>query len=345
MIMLNTLKRDFQRYERGDGALEEGQEETGWKLVHGDVFRPPVMAGWLTVMVGTGVQLGISLLFLISFACFGFLSPANRGVLMQSMLFLFVFMGTFGGFTSARLFRMFKGTRWRSNGLWTALLFPGITFAIFFTLNLFIWGQKSSGAVPFGTLFALLLMWLGISVPLVLCGAFFGYRKQPVEHPVRTNQIPRQVPAQPWFVNTVMSVIVGGVLPFGAVFVEMFYILSSIWMHQFYYLFGFVALVLVILFLTCCEVTVVLTYFQLCCEDYNWWWRSFLTGGASAMYVFVYSLYYAWAKLEMARAVAGIVYCGYMFIASFAIFLVCGSLSFLTTLVFVRTIYAAIKID
>ena len=146
MIMLNTLKRDFQRYERGDGALEEGQEETGWKLVHGDVFRPPVMAGWLTVMVGTGVQLGISLLFLISFACFGFLSPANRGVLMQSMLFLFVFMGTFGGFTSARLFRMFKGTRWRSNGLWTALLFPGITFAIFFTLNLFIWGEKSSGA-------------------------------------------------------------------------------------------------------------------------------------------------------------------------------------------------------
>ncbi|KAJ1482347.1 hypothetical protein T484DRAFT_1804132, partial [Baffinella frigidus] len=47
-----------------------------------------------------------------------------------------------------------------------------------------------------------------------------GYRKQPIEHPVRTNQIPRQVPVQPWFVNSVCSIVVGGVLPFGAVFVE-----------------------------------------------------------------------------------------------------------------------------
>ena len=33
--------------------------------------------------------------------------------LEQAVLFLFVFMGMFGGFTAARLFRMFKGTRWR----------------------------------------------------------------------------------------------------------------------------------------------------------------------------------------------------------------------------------------
>ena len=52
-------------------------------------------------------------------------------------------------------------------GLYTALLFPGVTFSIFFGLNLLIWGHKSSGAVPFGTLFALLCMWFGISTPLV----------------------------------------------------------------------------------------------------------------------------------------------------------------------------------
>ena len=45
----------------GDGQdfLEDGQEETGWKLVHGDVFRPPVLAGWLSVCVGTGVQVAL----------------------------------------------------------------------------------------------------------------------------------------------------------------------------------------------------------------------------------------------------------------------------------------------
>uniref|UniRef100_A0A7S0EMU6 Transmembrane 9 superfamily member n=1 Tax=Hanusia phi TaxID=3032 RepID=A0A7S0EMU6_9CRYP len=344
MIMINTIKRDFQRYERND-LLEDGQEETGWKLVHGDVFRAPVLAGWLSVLVGTGVQLAVSTVFLVVFACLGFLSPANRGALMQAMLFIFVFMGMFGGYTAARFFRMFKGNRWRSNALWTAMLFPGISFCIFFILNLAIWGQKSSGAVPFGTLFALLLMWLGISVPLVLIGAFFGYRKQPIENPVRTNQIPRQVPEQPFYVSTWCTIIVGGILPFGAVFVEVFYVLSSIWLHQFYYLFGFLLLVLGILFLTCCEVTVVLCYLQLCCEDYHWWWRSFLTSGSCSFYVFLYSIYYAYSKLQMARALAAFLYVCYMFIVGFAFFLITGALGFLASFVFIRTIYSAIKID
>jgi transmembrane 9 superfamily protein 2/4 len=59
----------------------------------------------------------------------------------------------------------------------TALFFPGVVFTMFFVLNLFVWGKKSSGAVPFGTMFALLVLWFGISVPLVYLGAFFGNKK------------------------------------------------------------------------------------------------------------------------------------------------------------------------
>jgi transmembrane 9 superfamily protein 2/4 len=49
---------------------------------------------------------------------------------------------------------------------------------------------------------------------------------------VRTNKIPRQVPEQPWYMNPVFSVLVGGILPFGAVFIELFFILTSMWLHQ-----------------------------------------------------------------------------------------------------------------
>jgi hypothetical protein len=38
-------------------------------------------------------------------------------------------------------------------------------------------GKRSSGAVPFSTMFAILMMWLGISLPLVFIGFYFGYRK------------------------------------------------------------------------------------------------------------------------------------------------------------------------
>jgi len=39
---------------------------------------------------------------------------------------------------------------------------------------------------------------------------------------------------------------------------------------QFYYLFGFLTLVFIILLVTCAEITIVLCYFQLCSEDYHW---------------------------------------------------------------------------
>ena len=58
------------------------------------------------------------------------------------------------------------------------MLFPGIVFGTGFILNFFIWHQHSSGAVPFTTMIALLLMWFGGSVPLVLLGSYFGFRKE-----------------------------------------------------------------------------------------------------------------------------------------------------------------------
>merc|ERR1719159_1261351 len=224
------------------------------------------------------------------FAALGFLSPAHRGGLLQSVMLLFTFMGYAAGYTSARLYKLFDGQDLKKTTLLTALMYPGLVFSIFFGLNLFIWEQKSSGAVPFTTMFALLVLWFGISVPLVYLGSYSGFRKEPIELPVRTNQVPRQIPAQPWFIQPLFTCLVGGLLPFGAVFTELFFIMSSLWQHQFYYLFGFLALVLIILIMTCAEISIALTYFQLTSEDYRWWWRSFAASASSAVYVFLYSV-------------------------------------------------------
>merc|ERR1711953_1023664 len=208
-----------------------------------------------------------------------------------------------------------------------------------FTLNLFIWGQKSSGAVPFTTMFALLVLWFGISVPLVFLGAYYGFRKDAISVPVRTSQIPRQIPAQPWFVSPILTCLLGGVLPFGAVFTELFFIMSSLWQHQFYYLFGFLALVLVILVITCAEISIALTYFQLTSEDYNWWWRSFFSSGSSALYVFLYSILYFSSRLRIEKFVSTILYFGYMTMMSITFFLLTGSIGTIATFFFIKAIY------
>ncbi|CAL5229966.1 g13397 [Coccomyxa viridis] len=344
MIMMRTLHRDISKYNQLETA-EEAQEETGWKLVHGDVFRAPTNSSLLAVYVGTGSQLlGMALVTMV-FAVLGFLSPANRGGLMTAMLLLFAFMGIVGGYFSGRLYKRFKGDQWKKTTLKTALLFPGVLFGIFFALNMLVWGQKSSGAVPFGTLFALCFLWFGISTPLVFIGSYFGYKKAAPEDPVRTNKIPRQIPDQAWYMHPAFSVLIGGILPFGAVFIELFFILTSMWLHQFYYLFGFLCLVFVILIITCAEITIVLCYFQLCSEDYHWWWRSYFTSGSSAVYLFLYSAFYFYTKLDITKMVPMAMYFGYMFIVSYSFFCLTGTIGFFACLMFCKKIYSAVKID
>ena len=89
---------------------------------------------------------------------------------------------------------------------------------------------------------------------------------QTMENPVRTNKIPRQIPDQSIYTQPLPGSVMGGVLPFGCIFIQLFFILNSIWSSQTYYMFGFLFLVFVILCITCSETTILLCYFHLCAE-------------------------------------------------------------------------------
>mmetsp|Transcript_4729 Transcript_4729/g.19269 ORF Transcript_4729/g.19269 Transcript_4729/m.19269 type:complete len:656 (-) Transcript_4729:730-2697(-) len=351
MILARNLRRDISQYNRvaaseeDAAALDDPHEETGWKLVHQDVFRPPATCPMLLcVGVGSGCQVFLMALATIAFAAVGFVSPANRGSLMVVMLMLYVCMGSFAGYHCARLYKTFKGQRWQKATVLTALLYPGVCFAVFFVLDVSLATYGSTGAVPLSTLVAILALWFGISVPLVFLGAYLGFRKEPIEFPVKFSNIPRPVPAASWYVSPPFTVVVGGVLPFGACFVELFFILSSMWMDQFYYVFGFTFLVFLILCVTCAQITMVLLYFQLCAEDYRWWWRTFLTSGSTALYVFLYSAFY-FSKLESNMPVTYALYFGYMGIIAVGLFLLTGTIGFFAGLWFNITIFSSIKVD
>ena len=125
----------------------------------------------LSVFVGNGVQVltmtGLTLLV----ALLGFLSPANRGALLTSILVLYALMGIQAGYLSARLYKLMKGTHWKRNTVQTALLVPGIALSVFFILNLMLAWNQSSAAVGFFRLFTIAFLWIGVSVPLVFVGA------------------------------------------------------------------------------------------------------------------------------------------------------------------------------
>ena len=187
-ILMRALKKDIARYNRLDsfnlddlsgtnGDAEDGvQEDSGWKLVHGDVFRTPKNPLLLSVFLGNGAQLFVMVGTTITFALLGFLSPSNRGSLGTVMILLYTIFGSIGGYTSARVYKSFGGDKWKQNIAMTPIMIPGIVFASFFLLNLFLWAKQSSGAVPFTTMLVILSIWFVISVPLSVAGSWAGFR-------------------------------------------------------------------------------------------------------------------------------------------------------------------------
>ncbi|TNN39968.1 Transmembrane 9 superfamily member 4 [Liparis tanakae] len=64
MIIIRTLRKDIANYNREDD-IEDTMEESGWKNVHGDVFRPPQYPMILSSLLGSGIQLFCMILIVI----------------------------------------------------------------------------------------------------------------------------------------------------------------------------------------------------------------------------------------------------------------------------------------
>ncbi|PSS25769.1 hypothetical protein M430DRAFT_16478 [Amorphotheca resinae ATCC 22711] len=356
-VLVRALKKDIQRYNRLDSinlddlsgtsaAIEDGvQEDSGWKLVHGDVFRTPKHPLILSVFLGNGAQLFVMAGFTIVFALLGFLSPSNRGSLGTIMILLYTLLGFIGGYVSARVYKTLGGEKWKLNIGLTPLLVPGIVFSTFFLLNLFLWAKQSSGAVPFTTMLVIVGIWFLISVPLSFAGSWVGFRQPAISAPVRTNQIPRQIPPSSTYMRPIPSMLLVGILPFGAIFVELYFIMSSIWFSKVYYMFGFLFICYCLMIITCAAVTILMVYFLLCSENYHWHWRAFLTAGASAGYVFANALIYWITKLHLGGFVGSVLYIGYSLLISFLFFILTGTIGYFASWAFVQKIYGSIKID
>jgi len=349
VIFLRTVRRDLTRYEELDkeAQAQMNEELSGWKLVVGDVFRAPTNSALLCILVGDGVQILGMAVVTILFAALGFMSPASRGTLITGMLFFYMILGVAAGYVAVRLWRTMgcgdkKG--WISVAWKAACFFPGIAFFILTTLNFLLWGSHSTGAIPFSLFVILILLWFCISVPLTLIGGLFGARAPHAEYPVRTNQIPREIPKQKY--PSWLMVLGAGTLPFGTLFIELFFIMSSIWMGRVYYVFGFLLIVLILLVVVCAEVSLVLTYMHLCVEDWRWWWKSFFASGSVAIYIFLYSINYLVFDLKNLNGpVSATLYLGYSLFMVLAIMLATGTVGFLSSFWFVYYLFSSVKFD
>lgn len=105
-------------YDTNESSDDESLEDiTGWKLLHGDVFRTPVQAGLLAPLIGSGMQLVFMATGLLVLSCVGVLNPSFRGGFVSVGMGLFIFAGLLSGYFSSRVYQTFSGLNRRKNTL------------------------------------------------------------------------------------------------------------------------------------------------------------------------------------------------------------------------------------
>ncbi|KAJ6861707.1 hypothetical protein NC651_037701 [Populus alba x Populus x berolinensis] len=344
-ILMRVLKNDFVKYAHDEESAED-QEETGWKYIHGDVFRYPKYKSLLAAAVGSGTQLFTLTIFIFVLALVGVFYPYNRGALFTALVVIYALTAGIAGYTAASFFCQLEGTNWVRNLLLTGALFCGPLFLTFCFLNTVAIAYSATAALPFGTIVVIFLIWALVTTPLLVLGGIAGKNsKAEFQAPVRTTKYPREIPQLPWYRKTVPQMAMAGFLPFSAIYIELYYIFASVWGHRIYTIYSILFIVFIILLIVTAFITVALTYFQLAAEDHEWWWRSFLCGGSTGLFIYGYCLYYYYARSDMSGFMQTSFFFGYMACVCYGFFLMLGSIGFRASLFFVRHIYRSIKCE
>lgn len=342
VILLRTLNRDFMRYN--NPTEDELQEEIGWKLVHADVFRPPYRAQLLSALVGNGTQLLAMFAGTLVLALLGFLSPAARGILLTCIILLYTFMSFVGGYTCGRLLKYFDCQEWKHVFV-CACTFPGTVCFFYFISDIINAAHHASDAVSFVTLLTIFCLWLCISVPLTVLGASLAFHQLPIVNPVNIGKLAREIPTQRWYLSGTCLALICPIPPLCAVFMELKFILSSLWQGMVYYVFGFLAIVFIVWIIIVALTAVIAVYYMLCYENHQWWWISFVAPGGFGLHMYLYATYYYHTQLDISAGAATMLYFIYMGLLALAYGVAAGAIGTISCMLFTRKIYASIKID
>ncbi|XP_074564264.1 transmembrane 9 superfamily member 2-like [Curcuma longa] len=344
-ILMRVLKNDFVKYSVDEESLDD-KEETGWKYIHGDVFRFPKHKSLFSAIVGSGTQLFALTIFIFLLALVGVFYPYNRGALFTALVVVYALTSGIAGYTASSFYMQLEGTNWVRNLLLTSCLFCGPLFLTFCFLNTVAIIYNATAALPFGTILVILLIWTLVTSPLLVLGGIAGKNsKSEFQAPCRTTKHPREIPELAWYRGTIPQMGMAGFLPFSAIYVELYYIFASVWGHRIYTIYSILFIVFIILIIVTAFITIALTYFQLAAEDHQWWWRSVLCGGSTGVFIFFYCIYYYHARSDMSGFMQTSFFFGYMTCVCYGFFLMLGTVGFRASLLFVRHIYRSIKCE
>ncbi|EAY03079.1 endomembrane protein 70, putative [Trichomonas vaginalis G3] len=347
-ILLRALGKDISIYESNAVMNQYEMDfriERGWKMIHADVFRKPPLESLIAAFVGFGSHM---LITGILFTLFNFLFGRLLGKSMKlNLLFIsFAISGFFSGYFSAGLYKRWGGNHWIFHLLMSTFIFPTV-FAVNETiLSVFAAIYGSTQIYRVKSLIIIICNILFLVLPLTLAGGIVGRHWFIVgKTPTQVSLIRRKIPDQPFYLSLLFLMVVIGFIGSISIFVELPYILTAFLQYNFTYAWGFMFIVVILLFIviSCCSI--ISTYLRLANENYEWQWPSFLAPFATGVYCFFYCIYYMKKKTMMSGVIQILFFISYSVDFSLAVGFVCGFVGFASSAIFVRMMYTNLKID
>ena len=106
-------------------------DESGWKQVHGDVFRPPERLKLYAAILGNGHQL-FALGFLVISLVLVFSMYHHRGTMVTTLVIFYSLTSFIAGYSSSSIYKRNGGEDWKSGVLLSFLYFSFSLFSLSF---------------------------------------------------------------------------------------------------------------------------------------------------------------------------------------------------------------------
>ncbi|ODV88094.1 hypothetical protein CANARDRAFT_173954 [[Candida] arabinofermentans NRRL YB-2248] len=368
IVFLRTLNIDFKSSEfisnefnnlviENPSKLNNG----GWRSINNEVFIQPSFPLFLSIFGGAGIQLSITMFGLSILCTSGISGPGTT--IISTTIGIFVTAGFFAGFAGVEFYKIFSYDHkysWKRVAFLSASLLTGFVLLILLIINTIVWAKDNSlspRTIPFGTIIALISIYVLLEIPLGLIGGLISNKTNLINKilPLRSSttssikSLRKSVPNQPFYNKLRYSLPILGLIPFGIIFVEMLFLFKTLYVEKlsFYRMYGFLSFTAFLLFIVILEISIISTYLRLNSGDYyNWQWKSFISSfGGIFLYLVIYTIYYLFTKVKLIDFLSALLYVVYSLLMNFLISVACGAIGLLSSTIFVYKIYSSIKKD
>lgn len=318
----------------------EFDEDQGWKLLLGDIYRQPPNLSLLCTLVGSGVHIMLTCLIIGVLGSVGLLSQGSRGIVLTIAILIFTLLSGVTSFISMKLYLSYGGKLFKKNMVLNCCLVPFVAFGLLLLINLVNIIKlpshiHSPAVIPLKTLLVFLPMWILVYVPGSLIGSVIAKRFfNDDKSPRKINKIQRLIHPQPFFSKLVFLCVLVSPLPFSSVFLVLKHtfvndiIVNGIIPKE---QFIVICASLLVVAYNCFIMGVIISYFLLILENWKWCWKVYMTlFTGMLLYIFVYGCfvvenYHNFVKYLTLGLLIG---------------MICGSFSFLGGVVCIKRLFS-----